>query len=44
MPIIVENKNTMSLPVGGQESQNSEKVIDRIEAEVIVSLAMIGKF
>ena len=33
----------MSLPVGGHGSQNCEKLIDRIEAEVVASLVLIGQ-
>ena len=33
----------MSLPVGGHGSQKCEKLIDRIEAEVIASLVLIGQ-
>ena len=34
----------MSLPVGGHGSQKCYKLIDRFEAEVIVSLVLIGQF
>ena len=33
----------MSLPVGGHGSQKCEKLIDRIEAEVIARLVLIGQ-
>ena len=33
----------MSLPVGGHGSQKCEKLTDRIEAEVIASLVLIGQ-
>ena len=33
----------MSLPVGGHGSQNCEKLFDRIEAEVVASLVLIGQ-
>ena len=34
----------MSLPVGGHGSQKYYKLIDRFEAEVIMSLVLIGQF
>ena len=34
----------MSLPVWGYRSQKCDKLIDRIEAGVIVSLVLIGEF
>ena len=34
----------MSLPVGGHGSQKCYKLIDRFEAEVIVSFVLIGQF
>ena len=34
----------MSLPVGGYGSQKYYKLIDRFEAEVIMSLVLIGQF
>ena len=34
----------MSLPVGGHGSQKCYKLNDRFEAEVIVSLVLIGQF